>query len=350
MATVTGAARPRLLSSSDEAGDRKKNDDGDHHHHESNNNKNSNHDGLSSEPSEDLNLRIRCTSPGSFASPDYEVATRSTASVCDLKDAVRDGMGPFSRGRYLRLIAGGRLLAPDTAPLSRFKVKDGDCVHAVLAAAGVRGGMQAAMARGLAVSDGRTSSTSTSGAGDEDNVEDDEDDHDGEEDLEEGRERLGFDRLRANGLSRDEIGAIRLYFSANVDRFAEERGITVVNEDRRARLRLEDAWMETQGRRSEFRLNLNSNNALYMAAATNGSGVFMDDATMTTRRGLHVVGTDRDFLWGFFLGFFVGYVMLFWVWLPTVPHKQKLGILTGISLNVVKNMVRTEEKKVFEGN
>lgn len=46
------------------------------------------------------------------------------------------------------------------------------------------------------------------------------------------------------------------------------------------------------------------------------------------------VGTDRDFLWGFLLGFFVGCLMLLWVWMPSVPHKTKLGILTGISLQV----------------
>ena len=41
-------------------------------------------------------------------------------------------------------------------------------------------------------------------------------------------------------------------------------------------------------------------------------------------------GTDKDFFWGFILGFFVGFIMLFWVWMPTVPHKQKIGIISGV--------------------
>lgn len=41
-------------------------------------------------------------------------------------------------------------------------------------------------------------------------------------------------------------------------------------------------------------------------------------------------GTEKDFVWGFILGFFVGFIMLFWVWMPTVTHKQKVGIILGI--------------------
>jgi hypothetical protein len=51
-------------------------------------------------------------------------------------------------------------------------------------------------------------------------------------------------------------------------------------------------------------------------------------------------GTDKDFVWGFILGFFVGFVMLFWVWMPTVPHRQKLGIISGISFQLALNLLR----------
>ena len=30
--------------------------------------------------------------------------------------------------------------------------------------------------------------------------------------------------------------------------------------------------------------------------------------------------------------------MMFWVWLPTVPHKQKLGLLAGMCCNLVLGM------------
>ena len=55
------------------------------------------------------------------------------------------------------------------------------------------------------------------------------------------------------------------------------------------------------------------------------------------------VGSDRDFMWGFLLGFFVGFLMLVWVWMPSVPHKQKLGILTGISLQLALSLLRAKE-------
>ncbi len=51
-------------------------------------------------------------------------------------------------------------------------------------------------------------------------------------------------------------------------------------------------------------------------------------------------GTDKDFVWGFILGFFVGFIMLFWVWMPTVPHKQKIGIIAGISFQLGLNLLR----------
>jgi hypothetical protein len=35
--------------------------------------------------------------------------------------------------------------------------------------------------------------------------------------------------------------------------------------------------------------------------------------------------------------------MLVWVWMPTVPHKQKLGILTGISLQLALSLLKNQE-------
>jgi DUF2407 C-terminal domain len=92
----------------------------------------------------------------------------------------------------------------------------------------------------------------------------------------------------------------------------------------------EDAWMQSQGPASEFRLNLNQNNPLLR---------------FNTEMFPSRMGTDRDFVWGFLLGFFVGLLMLVWVWMPTVPHKQKLGILTGISLQLALSLLRNQEEE-----
>mmetsp|Transcript_11650 Transcript_11650/g.16635 ORF Transcript_11650/g.16635 Transcript_11650/m.16635 type:complete len:101 (-) Transcript_11650:3371-3673(-) len=95
----------------------------------------------------------------------------------------------------------------------------------------------------------------------------------------------------------------------------------------------EDAWMASQGPTSEFRLNLNQNNPLLRMELFRTS-----------------IGSDRDFLWGFLLGFCVGFLMLVWVWMPTVPHKQKLGILTGISLQLALALLKKndDENSNFE--
>jgi hypothetical protein len=65
-------------------------------------------------------------------------------------------------------------------------------------------------------------------------------------------------------------------------------------------------------------------------------------------------GSDRDFLWGFCLGFFVGVISLVWVWMPTIPHKKRLGILTGICFQII---LKTSNKDyegvgedVYDGN
>eukprot|EP00980_Cylindrotheca_fusiformis_P003989 scaffold874_cov126-Cylindrotheca_fusiformis.AAC.22 len=98
--------------------------------------------------------------------------------------------------------------------------------------------------------------------------------------------------------------------------------------------------MALQGPTSEFRLNLNQNTLMRFANMQNTpSGGFRSSTT---------IGTDGDFVWGFVLGFFVGFVMLIWVWMPNIPHKQKLGILTGLSFQLAFNVVQEETEDEFD--
>lgn len=277
----------------------------------------------------------------------------------------------------MRLIASGRLLAPDSALLSVFKMKDADYVHAVVAPPGVQGGQQAAMAAGVS-SDGIISRRlmRNSGVGPTGVVWNSEGDYDDDEefDVESGRplERRGLDRLRSQGLNREEIAAIRLYFRPSIELFFSARRndntmmdaegpeqsaalesstatIDAANSEfsrlpRSERLRIEEEWMETQGPTSEFRLNLNMNNAfLYRRSILENDSRRWNTIAGSRINSPTAIGSDKDFLWGFFLGFFVGFVMLFWVWMPTVPHKQKLGILTGISFQMALGMLRSTE-------
>jgi DUF2407 C-terminal domain len=216
--------------------------------------------------------------------------------------------------------------------------------------------------------------------------------------------RRGFDRLRNAGLRRSEVSAVRAYFSRHVDRFVRQHAdfataiansIPDTEPDALLRRRhlQEEAWMLAQGPLSEFRINLSTvnvfnelqqsssnnpfinagiNNMAAAAAAASGSaglgGIAGPPSTLQARQNAAAlqqfrqrsaatastssealwraggisaqVGTDKDFLWGFLLGFFVGFFMLVWVWMPTVPHKQKLGILTGISFQLALGMLK----------
>ncbi|KAG7360830.1 DUF2407 domain containing protein [Nitzschia inconspicua] len=290
-----------------------------------------------------LQLRIK-----SFQ--DVTVQVPSDSNVSQLKELIRTSLGTEAQDRYLRLICKGRLLHPDDAPISEFKVHNNDVVHAVLAAPGVRAPTER---RGTTTTTANSSSTNTrrrggtivgpggrvtrapSNNGDSQWGSDDSNNSSDEEDLEQGRERLGFDRLRTSGLRRQEITAIRMYFGRHVDRHIQLNPNDHDGESdlRRRRLLYEEDWMSLQGPTSEFRLNLSNNTLLRFASV---------ETNWRTS-----LGTDRDFMWGFLLGFFVGLIMLVWVWMPTVPHKQKIGILTGISFQLAMSVLRQENEDEF---
>ena len=101
--------------------------------------------------------------------------------------------------------------------------------------------------------------------------------------------------------------------------------------------------MATQGPTSEFRLNLAGWNQI-----SNLRRAAQQDQLLRGSNG--GVGTDRDFLWGFLLGFFVGFLMLIWVWMPSVPHKTKLGILTGISFRIALGVLDPEDEEPEDYN
>lgn len=253
---------------------------------------------------------------------DVEIAVPPGSVVAHVKQQVRAAMGVDDPNRYLRLICKGRLLFPDDHPISDFNVQNGDVVHAVLAPVKpVLEETQRHRRRHMVIGPGGRVTRSNVGDNDED------------ESTASSTEGVhtGFDRLRDphNGivptpLSRAEVTVIRAYFSRHVDRYLAQQPPNVEEPDPvRRRHQAEEEWMALQGPTSEFRLNLNQNAVL--------RAIHHHQPTIT-------VGTDRDFMWVFMLGFFVGFVMLVWVWMPTVPHKQKLGILAGISFQLAMNV------------
>jgi hypothetical protein len=53
-------------------------------------------------------------------------------------------------------------------------------------------------------------------------------------------------------------------------------------------------------------------------------------------------GSSRDFVWGFIMGFCLGFIMLLWLWQIPMSHKQKMGILTGVSCQLGWNILRRQ--------
>jgi hypothetical protein len=320
---------------------------------------------------------------------DVVIHVRPRDSIAVVKDAVRqalaatDAAAELHARPYLRLVCKGRLLAPDGALLQDLHgglVQADDVVHAVLATQAPREGPQAALQRGTCAT-ARPENTAAAPAGPSQRAwrgaginangiavrqtAPNSDDEEEEEDIENGV-LLGLDRLRRAGLRRSDISVLRTYFGRPMDRFIRQNPSATAfaheTDPRRRRLLQEDAWMAAQGPLSEFRLNINGTAMGNAATAAATGPAAWNTATAATRANLSPsealwrsgglsahIGTDKDFVWGFLLGFLVGLLMLVWVWMPSVPHKQKLGILTGICLQLALTMLQTSTDMGEEG-
>ena len=143
-------------------------------------------------PTVDSNLTLRVKSSSRDVNENISVSASRSITINALKTLVINALGKECKGRYVRLISNGRLLAPDSSLLGDFSVQDGGVIHAVIAAEGVRGGQQAELSRGPLKNRGKLRG---SGIGLNGIVVSNSDGSD-DIDLEENRQLLGFDRLR----------------------------------------------------------------------------------------------------------------------------------------------------------
>lgn len=162
-------------------------------------------------------------------------------------------------------------------------------------------------------------------------------------------------------MSRSEIAALRTYFSRHVDRFIEQRNQLNRNNTQNAnnddprlyRLQMEEEWMNRQGPHSEFRLNTNTTNTssplIRSRAYINGleidtttGEISSDFRSQTGSSMIGALGTNRDLMWGFVLGYSFGFVTMFIVWLPTVPHRQRVGILSGFCFHMMLKILERQ--------
>lgn len=254
-------------------------------------------------------LRIKTTGDGK----EYSVSIRPQNTVSELKKNVCTAIG--AEGKFVRLIASGKLLTPDTAILGDFNLADQSFIHCVVSSVAPRAPQQQPSAPPP--------------------VEEDESD--------DPATRRGFDVLRNRGMTRSEVVAIRGYFSAQVRAFGEQTPAppSVVDEaaeppsewDRQ--MELEERWMAAQRSTSEFVLNTRRTNlGVQVPQLLQGTTPLEVDGSTTGP------GTTQDFVFGFVLGILLGIIVLFWLWESSVPQRQKLGILAGVMVQLVANMVR----------
>lgn len=228
-----------------------------------------------------------------------------TDSVSFLKMQIQNQRN-LSATSILRLIYNGKLLAPDDATLETFNLKNDSYVHAVVTNKPPRIVESSAVA---SVSDA-TREPST------DSI------------------RTGFDALRTtHRLSRDDVAVFRSYFSQQLAVYAADgvpRLESESNEDYMRRI--ETAWMAVQGPGSEFHFNLNMTGARWSAnSLINENG--WNGLTPPTDRSIEI-GTWQQFIYGVFLGYLLGFIMVFCIWDGNIPYRQKLGLLVGIMIQL----------------
>ncbi|CAH0481092.1 unnamed protein product [Peronospora belbahrii] len=223
------------------------------------------------------------------------------ATVGELKDLIKKKAN--AEGKYLRLIHQGKMLSDDKVTLESCKVKNDDFVH-------------------CAISSAPSKMVVNQTTGSDSDLEDRDD----------PSARRGFDRLR-DRLSREEVQALRLYFYPQLSLFISQAE-HVPGESSEDRIyRLEDEWMASQGPQSEFALNVVPTARIAMDAQIDMNGI--NNSILAADNE----GTGTEFLWGFLMGLLLGVFMLLMLLDRSVPRKQKVGLLLGVSMNFFLSVV-----------
>lgn len=203
---------------------------------------------------------------------------------------LRQGSSPSSH--KVKLIVAGKLLQPDSATVVSFGVTEGAFVHAVIS-----------KKLPAALTDSEVGVTESSAP---------------------VLSPRGLDRLRLSArMSADQVLAIRMAFRDAISQHAALVPRDEDEEEAAYRYRVEEDWMRAQEEDSEYAANL-SDSGDRRTSALHLSG----DSEMQ-------LGTYRDFIYGFAMGFVLGIFMLVGIWDGNVTYRQKVGILFGVLLNLM---------------
>eukprot|EP01041_Mallomonas_annulata_P013736 gene13737-29212_t len=253
-----------------------------------------------------INLRIK---PSNAGTNDFTLKANLDDNVEDLGDKILLELD--KEDKHIRLIFSGKLLQPPNSKLRDFNIVDGSYIHAVISNVA----SSPADAPPIAVPAPPIDPSLL----------------------------RGLDRLQNDGLSIDEVAAIRsafrpqlTTFSATVERETDEDNVTYMS-------RVEDLWMASQHADSEFSMNLPRSRLLPTHGLHNYS-LFTADQPSVFRSSIEgdeaADGTMLDFVWGFAMGSMLGFMMIFCIWDRNVPHKQKVGILAGVATSLAMAVIQ----------
>jgi len=297
-----------------------------------------------------LSIRIR-----SFHDKTIEID--NMLSIRKMKKAVITTLlGEQFQGCYVRLIYKGQLLAPDSHLVRDFLIDNGDTIHAVVAAVTFNGEQQKNTEKMNVSIKNRTNWKQQCDETIVSNLIQDFGDHreNTSRELESVDEEMGviiqqqerqdYDRLRAiNGLIHtDNVASIRSCLSRQVDNFSRSNPDNVAATDSSTKAN-SAVIRENSIDRNYQNISADNNNDIQQR---NKSSVLRLEDYWILQQRLQIskfeiipfwqLKPEFHFLLGLVLGYFVpSFKILLWlvVWalLPSIPQKQKWGILTGLT-------------------
>ncbi len=293
----------------------------------------------------------------------YSLAVPTKIKIVSLRRKIVDEcLKEKASGKRVRLIYAGKLL-DDSKDLSMYKIQEHTCIHAALSEVAANNGLASSLLNR------HSSNSSENNGGEEENL-------------------RGFDRLRQNGdFSVEDVEIVRSTFYREVLEYAETQRRRPGEEEADRYYRMEEEWISRQGPTSDFVLNVvsrrqsNNSNGTEMdrlvqrfleyrrlvrmrqeGGAGDGTSGPDDDveffdtnvegdnerASNTRGNGGNSRGgrgrSHLEFFVGFILGFFLGVIMLCFVWDENLSKFQRAGVLTGVAFNMYLQMGGKSEK------
>ena len=279
-----------------------------------------------------ISIRIKTTN----SSKEIALTVAGSSKVDEIKRLVMIELGLVGQeDKYVRLISCGKMLA-DGNTLATYNVTNGAFIHAVISdkkpSSGINNGIEMTTMNSSSISNQYINLNGL----------------------------VGLDALLSEGLSVDEVAAIRSYFRTSIDEYAsrDERLQIREGENNVAyRARIEEAWMNVQPPHSEFILNLPLDSPRRLGLGSM-SGSRTNPLLLSFIRGFvnqnrenrenmmnnnnsvmvtndESLGSTRDFVFGIFFGVFFGFISLLCVWDHNIPFRQKVGILIGVMIQLI---------------